>query len=148
MIDFREVVPSQYIDQAMGMAYAHWREVAKDTGYPPPELDIDQLPILERAGLAFAICPFDVNVMIGYSLVIIAPCFNFKGIRLAVNEGLYVMPEYRGITSLKLIRATEIAAKRRKANKMQWHAYAGTNAAQLFEKLGYNGNDVLFTKEL
>lgn len=149
MIQIREIIASEYLEQARELMLSHWHEVAEQTGMPEPTIDIDGLKAIENAGLVLTLGAFDGEVMVGYSINIIANTFNFADLKIMQNEGLFLNKEYRGkLIGVKLIKESERLARARGAVRAQWHTYLDSEADALFTSMHYPAYDRIFSKEL
>jgi hypothetical protein len=65
------------------------------------------------------------------------------------NDLLFVRKSHRrGMTGMRLITATERAAKERGVKMMLWHAKPGTTLDRMLPRLGYGIQDVIYSQVL
>ena len=149
MIEIIEIPLSAFIEDAKPIFIEHWEEVAKKTGAPMPSVNTEELQLLEERGIIYTIGAFFEQVLVGYSVNQIGQSFNFSSVTMMDNQGLFIKKEYRNTgAGLKLINESNRIAKARGASIATWHTYQGTRAATLFDRLGYNAHDIIYTKEL
>ena len=80
---------------------------------------------------------------------ILTPHLHYQNLLCCHNDMLYLHPTHRqGWTGLKLIRATQAAARERGAQFMLWHAKEGTDLHALLPRLGCRVQDVVFSEVL
>lgn len=144
-----EVKPSEWIDRARPLFEESWRENMEQKGLPPPEVDMRVFNTLEDAGMLVALVALtNSDEIVGYTISITVPMFLYGNHVVMNNESIFVRKDHRGITPLRLIRATEQAAKARGASRMLWHSMPGTRAEDLWRRLGYETFDTVWTKEI
>lgn len=144
----REIIASEYLDEAQGLMLEHWQEVAEVTGVPKPCIDREYLESMEAAGQMFCLGVFDGAELVGYSLNSIGSTLNFDTLVIMDNEGIFIKKQYRGSLGKLLILETERIGKARGATRSKWHTYKDSRADKIFSAMGYHAYDVIYTKEL
>ena len=144
----REIIASEYLDEAQGLMLEHWQEVAEETGVPKPCIDREYLESMEAAGQMFCLGVFDGTELVGYSLNSIGSTLNFDTLVIMDNEGIFIKKPYRGSIGKLLILESERIGKARGAVRCKWHTYKDSRADRIFAALGYAAYDVIYTKEL
>ena len=149
----REISAVEYLPQATDLAMDHWREVAQATGVPEPDINPVLVQGLEQAGCLLTLGAFHGDALVGYSINVIGPTFDFQHLRVCQNEGIFAAKAHRGKLGLGLIRETVLAAQRRGAHRVTFHAYIGTGADALLSRLRVAGKqfqayDIIYTMEL
>ena len=149
MIRLVEVDPVEWLERARPLFEASYYEVMQGVGIPPPQIDMDTFTKLVEMEMALAVVALTAeDEIIGYTFSYLVPLFLYGGMKVMNNESLFVRADHRGITSVRLIRATEVAAKARGAARMQWHTRPGTKAEGLFSRMKYHNFDNAWSKEL
>lgn len=149
MLDIREVLATEILDEAQPLMLAHWEEVAKATGAPKPNISRAHLEALENVGAVVTLGVFDGEELVGYSLNLIGPPIDFADMKVMQNEGIFIRQDHRGKVALRLISESERIAKERGATRALWHTYLDTRASDLFSRLpGYTVYDRPYSKEL
>ena len=149
MIEIREIDPSEHAAgiTALGMSSVEELRVFSDLMSPNPSLP--QYEALHKNGLMLTLGAFDGDKIVGFSINIISVAMHYAGTNLAQVDFIYLHKDYRsGRNGLKLIRATEDAARARGANILVFGAKEGTSLISLLPKLGYTISEVAFCKEL
>ena len=144
----REIIASEYLDEAEQLMIEHWEEVAKETGVPKPSIDREYLESMEASGQMFCLGVFDGAKLVGYSINSIGNTFNFDDLTIMVNEGIFIKKPYRGSIGKLLILESERIGKARGATRSKWHTYKDSRADRIFSAMGYHAYDVIYTKEL
>lgn len=149
MITITEIDPVEWLERARPLFEASYYEVMHGVGIPPPQIDMEMFTKLVEMDMALAMGAIDAyGEIIGYTFSYLVPLFLYGGVKVMNNESLFVRKDHRGITSVRLIRATEMAAKARGAARMQWHTRPGTKAEELFSRMQYHNFDNAWSKEL
>lgn len=131
---------------ARDVVEANWRETGFDMPFNP---SLDFYDTCEKAGTWFAFAAMLGDELIGYSSSWVTRHPFNPEIIFASTEALYVKPEHRkGLTSGRLILATEREAKARGANKICWNTSASTSFASVLKRHGYEELDVVVMKGL
>ena len=92
---------------------------------------------------------FDVySVLVGYSYFIFVTLSHYKQITIAVNDTLYVDPDYRkGMVGYKFIKFAETQLVSLNVQEIMWRTKLGEkNFGTLLERLGYFPEEVSYTK--
>ena len=144
-ITIKQVDVAEYLPRCMDLFAKNWAETGFDFELDP---DVDRYISLQKAGYLIAVAALDGDDVIGYCTLVITPHPFNSSIVCATHDVLYVLPEYRGFTSARLIRFTEQLAKERGAVRMFWHTRAGTPLAGILQKRGYSPADIVVGKEI
>lgn len=140
-----EVVnPADYIDSIRELLQANWDETGFDFEFDP---DVDAYRRLYELGFLYALAAFVDEKIVGYCTIAVTNHAHNKAVRVASNDALFVLPEYRhGIVSGKLIATAVKTAKQRGASRFTWHCRAGTKFADVLIKHGYQPVDIVVMK--
>jgi GNAT superfamily N-acetyltransferase len=140
----REIIASEWIDRAWPLLEEHYAELATVPDIMLLKPDVERYQTLEAAGNLFAIGMFDTHVdagaetLVGYSVNIVCTNLHYGDLLMCQNDLLFVRKSHRrGMTGMRLITATERAAKERGVKMMLWHAKPGTTLDRMLPKLGY-----------
>jgi GNAT superfamily N-acetyltransferase len=139
----REIVASEWIDRAWPLLEEHYAELATVPDIMLLKPDVERYQTLEAAGNLFAIGMFDIHgdggeTLVGYSVNIVCTNLHYGDLLMCQNDLLFVRKSHRrGMTGMRLITATERAAKERGVKMMLWHAKPGTTLDRMLPKLGY-----------
>jgi GNAT superfamily N-acetyltransferase len=139
------------IDQAAPLLRAHWEEIARNKDVMVLKPNVAAYAALEAAGLLICLVARDGDDMVGYCVSILNRShLHYADLCTAMNDVLYVRPEYRGAArvGLKLIAEMERLAAERGAQLVLWHAKEHTALAGLLPRLGYEVQDVMFSRRV
>jgi predicted GNAT superfamily acetyltransferase len=103
-----------------------------------------------QQGVLIGIGAFDGDQMIGYSVsVLVRNHLHYSGLCYLQNDVVFVTAKRRhGSVGMKLIKATEEAARENGAKLVMWHAKAGSALHAVLPRLGYRIQDILFSKQV
>lgn len=85
----------------------------------------------------------DAGALVGYAVFFVQPHPHYRDLLTAHNDLLFVHPQHRGTTGLRLIRYCERQLAPH-AHKVLWHVKPGTPLAALLPKLGYGLEEHIF----
>ena len=144
-----EVTYSTLMEQARPMARAHYDEVCGDVTDAPFALHDEMYAKLEEAGVFFILAAYQDKTLIGYSSNAMNVDLHSKDTTSVMNDSLYVDRAWRNSPiGLRLMKATEEAAKQRGATLMVWPARPATVMSKILEYRGYDMLNVIYSKEL
>ena len=128
----------------------HWDEVARNKQVMILDPDKAAYEHLESLGALFTLIAYGEDEVVGYSVNMISPHLHYKSLITCQNDIIFVKKEYRTSSpvGLRLIRATEKAAKDKGAKIMLWHAKEGSVFANLLPRIKYQVQDIAFSKVL
>ena len=102
-------VPAQVIIDMMRVVAEHHEE-ARRGGEWPLVPDFDVYHNLDRAGLLQCHVAYDAGEVVGYTADILSPCaLHYTNHSVAVNDMIYVKPEYRHKGVLQELINTAVA---------------------------------------
>ncbi len=127
----------------------HWQEVAKNKKVMVLKPDYDKYRFLEESGIMRTLVAYEDDVVIGYSVNFIQPHLHYSDLISCYNDIVFLSKEKRNSpVGLKLLRATEKAAKEWGADMMLWHVKEGTSIDSILPRLGYGVQDIVYSKTL
>lgn len=120
-----------------------------EVGASKYEPDVKTLEAMENAGVLLGLAAYDGDKLVGYSVNIIGPDVSRCGKIVCSNHTLFVRADYRksGL-GLRIIKATEEAAKARGASCLEMQGVAGSPVCKLFSRKGFTETYTIFRKEL
>lgn len=89
----------------------------------------------------------DAGALVGYAAFFVQPHLHYRDLFPAINDVVFVHPQHRGATGLRLIRYCERELKPF-AQKIVFHVKPDTPMAALLPKLGYALEEHVFGKFL
>lgn len=104
---------------------------------------------LEQAGMMLCFGAFIGEECVGYSINFFANHMHYREMFYMQNDLLFVAEEHRKTRlGLDLIRETEKQASVRGAEMMLWHAKENTSLSNLMPRLGYQVQDIIYSRVL
>lgn len=144
-----EIRVTEYLGRVDALLREHWEELAKNKRAMVLKPDPVFYQRMEDAGVALALGCFRDEKLVGYSVSFVANHPHYSDLVVAQNDVLFVSREHRaGRTGIRLIQATEAAAKARGVDMMIWHAKRETDLELILPRMGYVVQDVFFSKVL
>jgi len=147
----REIRFADYVDQVEDtLIRDHYLEVCRHPDLLKLKLDRTRFQLMEDVGMLLVLGAFDADdKLIGYSANWISNHIHYADLVYCHNDAIYLDPAHRhGALGIKLIKATEDAARARGARMCLWHGKPDTALSAIMPRLGYIVNDVLFSKEI
>lgn len=150
MPDFQivETTVSDKLAALMPLIGEHRRELAAHPllGAAPNQ---EAYRALENTGSLLALVAYANGDIAGYATAFIGPHLHDAGLRYAQSDALFVRPEHRkGMLGVRLMRELEQRARAKGARLMMWHAVPETALARLLSHLGYEMEEIVFSKEI
>lgn len=147
MITIRESTVNELLANAGKLFAAHWDEVALNKSVMTLKPDEFKYRQIEANGGLLMLAAFDDGKLIGYSVNFITNHLHYADLRVCSNDLLFLVSEHRaGRAGLSLIRRTEELAAERGAQMMLWHAKPNTALNAIMPKLGYEVQDIIYSK--
>jgi GNAT superfamily N-acetyltransferase len=84
----------------------HWQEVGLHKDKMPLDVDWEKYHVLEDQGFLRLISARAGDLLVGYASFLVLPHLHYAQTLHALNDAIYVAPEYRGV-GVRLIRAAE-----------------------------------------
>lgn len=144
-----EVKATDKIEEAWELLNTHRDELATHKHLMVLKPDISRYKMLEDRGSLLTLVVYDGDTIIGYSVTVISQNLHYVDLVYAMNDILFIHPRFRGsMWGMKLIHETEKKAYERGAKLMIFHGKKDTAFSSLMPRLGYQVQDILFSKEL
>lgn len=123
----------------------HYREIAVLPYEYEPDLELFRQ--LNNLGMIFVITVRDdLGELVGYSLNTLSKHMIFKDNKQSHCNLLYMQPEYRGATPLRLIKETEQVAEALGANMHSWDVPARNDFSPVLLRKGYKKIESCYSK--
>lgn len=150
-----EIRPSNYYemlahwDELCALFQDHWDEVALNKQVMVLKPDMIRYKSMYEQGMLLVLGAWNDDNLVGYSVNFVMQHLHYADLRICSNDLLFVSKDLRkGRVGLRLIRATEAAAKEAGAKLMLWHGKPNTTLVEIMPALGYGVQDVIFSKEV
>jgi len=98
MITYKAELLEECIEEATPFLVAHYEEIANNKEVKQLAPDWEQYIRMEKAGILRIYTARDDGKLIGYFVSMCTPHLHYKHLRCALNDILYLAPEYRGGT--------------------------------------------------
>jgi GNAT superfamily N-acetyltransferase len=125
----------------------HYQEVAMYKDKIPLDPDYSKYFMLEEEGVFHTVTVRDNGKLIGYFLSLIAPSIHYSQTVYAVNDILYVHPDYRASgVGQKMFSFAEKKLKEKGADVISIHMKTALPFDSLCEGMGYDYAERNYTK--
>lgn len=135
------------LEEAKPLLQQHWAEIAhyKDIPLNP---DYDSYAKLEQLGrLRIYTARDDQQKLIGYAVYILDHALHYKQILVAKQDIVFVVPNRRGV-GVFLLRYCDEDLKKIGVHMVSHHVKAAHNWGKALEIMGYELQDLMYTKRL
>jgi len=151
MITIKPIDVVACIESAAPLVFEHWSEIALNKDLMLLDPNVEAYRNLQAQGVLVGLGAFDDDgVMIGYSVsLLVQQHLHYAGLSYMQNDVIFVTASKRnGSVGMRLIQATEAAARERGAKLMMWHAKQGTALDAVLPRIGYSVQDILYSREV
>ena len=142
--------PERYadcIDDIMGLAPSHWREVEWQPDKLPLRINHEFFENADRLGALLTLTAREGKRLVGYAMWIVSQNPKHAGALVASNEVLYVDPEYRGhLLGPKLLRESEAMIRRAGVKVMGVCVKTKADFGPMLERGGYQPVETTWLK--
>lgn len=134
-------------DNLYDLLFDHWEEVAVHKEGIPFDPDIEKYKEMERIGVLHVITARDGKKLVGYSIYIVSPHIHYMSSVFAVNDVVYLSPEYRrGFTGIKLLKFAEESLKKEDVDVIHMHVKNRVNFGGVLSRMGYQSIEEIYSK--
>lgn len=112
------------------------------------EPDIEAYLRMENQGIAELWTARHDGKLVGYAMYLVVPHFQYKGKVWAMQDVLYVLPQYRGRTSIRMIVLADEVHKSQGVDVSYRHVSKWVDYSRTLERLGYTEAERGFMKVL
>jgi Acetyltransferase (GNAT) family len=127
----------------------HWEEIARDRELIKLDPDWPAYFALEAAGGFHCVVARAEGRMVGYHVSFIRPHLHYRNSLTAITDIYFLLPEYRkGRAGIQLFKEVEKSWKSRGVQKAFTGCKVAADKQTLFERLGWNFTEKIFTKIL
>lgn len=150
MMEIREIRGTDHIHEMWDLLLLHGDELNKHKHLMSQvHPDVSRYANMEDLGMIITLALYHEEKIVGYSVCAIIDNMHFANLKVGINELLFLHPEYRkGSWGVRLIKAMERAAADRGAKMILFSGRNDTTFSELMPKIGYEIEDVVFSKEL
>lgn len=147
MIEYSEETVDECLMEIIPLLREHWEEIAwyKDKIKLNPDYGVYYQ--MEANGILHIVTARDDGKLIGYYISLVTPNPHYKDHFFAVNDILFVLPEYRGgTTAYRMFKYAFDKLTERGASVITIHMKTDAMFDGLCEKLGMERQEYLYTK--
>lgn len=149
MIAIRRERYDDVIEEIKPLLVEHWKEIATYREAIPFDADYARYRYLDETGKLIILTARDFTTLVGYSIMFLLNHPHYKSTLFAMNDIIYIRPDKRGGSAgVRLIEASEQAAKDAGAVKIGWHVKLSHNFSPMLERRGYDMEEVNMAKLL
>jgi hypothetical protein len=134
-------------DEALPLLNAHWREITHYADIPL-DPDIETYNKMEAIGALRCFTARDQGRLVGYAVFFIRHNLHYRSSLQAMQDVLFVLPEYRGMLGIKLIRESERLLTSAGAQVLYHHVKRTNKVGELLVRMGYELIDEIYGKRL
>lgn len=136
-----------FLDELAPLLAAHYEEVAMYKEHVKLDPDYDKYLALDKAGVLHCVTVRDAGKIIGYFLSFIHPHIHYQESVYAVNDILYLDPEYRGTdVAVKMFMFAEEQLKAEGVDVMVLHMKTSLPFEGLAKFLHYDKAEYNYSK--
>lgn len=146
-ITYQEESYEQVVEEIQPLIFAHWEEIASCKDKIKLNPDFNMYKILNDAGVLRIFTVRDVGRLVGYFIVICQPHLHYSDHVYAMNDIIYIDPEYRGTTiAFKLLRSVEKRLKKDGVSVLMINMKVHAPFDRLLEKLQFSNTERVYSK--
>lgn len=143
---FQEEKLKNCLDEAKPLLYAHYKEIAhyQDIEFNP---DYEMYLKMDEAGIIKSYSVRENGVMIGYAVFFIKRNLHYKKSIQAQQDIVFIKSDKRGC-GLFFIKWCDEQLKREGIQVVYHHIKAAHNFGKALERIGYELQDLIYSKRL
>lgn len=146
----REKLTPEFLEQLSPLMHQHWEEIAHYKAIPLAP-DFERYLRIEEMGNFRAYMARDEKsgAIVGYAAFFVDYHLHYSGTKYAVQDVLFMHPEYRGGAGAELIRYSEQQLRADGVDVILHHVkFAHPAAGKMLRKEGYSPMDEILCKRL
>lgn len=148
-LDIRVESVTDNLDAIGDLLELHWEESAKNKGLMVLNPDKERYKAIDKTGKLLGIYAYVGSELAGYSVNFVDNHLHYKDLIVCSNDVLFLDPAYRATPlGLRLMRKTEQFAKQRGARLMLWHAKENSPLDLILQRMKFNVQDIIYSREL
>jgi hypothetical protein len=149
MVTYQVETYEQVVSDIQELIKLHYEEIALNKQDIPLDPDWKRYKMLSDNNMLFVITARDNGTLVGYSVFFITQHMHYNSTKMASNDVLYLLPEYRkGMTGIKLIKASELELNKINVTKVLWHIKFHKDFRNILYRMGYKDEDAIVGKIL
>lgn len=137
------------IEEIKPLLRMHYEEIARHRDKIALNPDYEKYAILDGLGMVHTVTARKGGVLIGYFNALVAPHAHSKDHLMALNDIIYILPEYRkGFTAARLFRFAEETLRERGVMSMHISVNLNHDFGLVLERLGFMETERIYEKML
>ena len=126
----------------------HWEELALDKSQMKMDVFVSRYKEFEQNGNLHIVTVRDQGRLVGYFILMLGEHLHYHGAgRMAYTDVYFILPEFRkGGAGVKLFAEVERTLRERGIVKAYFTCKVHQDHSSIFERLGWNWTDKVFTK--
>lgn len=138
-MNFQQETLFDVVNEVDELLKLHYEELAMNKDHIKLEPMWDEYASLERMNRFVLYTARNNGVLVGYAAFFVMPHMHYASTRLAVNDVLFLHPDYRKSTcGFKFIKyADEMLTESGLVDKIIWHVKYSLDWSNVLHKLGY-----------
>lgn len=138
MVKYKEEAIDEVIEDIKPLIEKHYMEIARHQDKIALNPDYDKYVELYNKGALHIVTARVEGRLVGYTIHFLAPHLHYRDHLMAMNDILYVLPEYRGgIVAARLFKFAEVSMKQKGVTKIHIHMKTEHDFSRLLKGLGY-----------
>lgn len=147
MITYNIEKLDDFLEEIKPMLFAHWEEIALNKDKIKLNPDYERYYVMEQLGLLRSVIVRDEGKVIGYYISMLAPHLHYKDCYTALNDILYLAPEYRkSDVAYKMFKFAEADLKELGVDLMFLHMKIEFPFVELCEAVGMKKVEYSYSK--
>lgn len=145
-MEYRVFKFADEIETLKELAVLDYEEVGHNQNELPLDPDWEKYCALDEMGLLLCCGAYDEEKLVGYFVAIVAPTLHCKNEVVAVNDALWLHPDYRGGTGVRLMKFFESQCKDLGVSYMSMNITLKYDISPLLERMGWTHVEKTYSK--
>ena len=145
MLFKRETLDTAFND-AIPLLMAHYEEIAWNKDKIPLDINFEAYLKLEKAGILIVFTARQGFDLAGYSVFFVNTSPHYNSTKYAINDVIFVKPEFRGTTGLKFAKFCEAELKTMSVKVITYHIKDKFDWSPALVRIGYEKMESILSK--
>ena len=147
MTQFAEEMYDEVIDEIAPLFEQHWEEIALNKDKIKLSPDLSKYKALNDLGILRIFTARNEGLLVGYFVVIAQPHLHYQEHTFAMNDIIYIHPDYRGSTvAYRMIKYVEKVLKKDGVSVLMINMKVFAPFDNLLEKLQFTNTERVHSK--
>jgi hypothetical protein len=134
------------LDALFPILQRHYQEIAQFKEVQQLDPDWEAYEKADRAGKLWIMTARDHGRLVGYIVMLLAHDMHYRTLRRATEDIHFILPEYRrGLLGYRMLRWTLDEMRAKSIQMVKFRTKANHSHAALFERLGGELEDLVYT---